>query len=205
MSEHRFPLLRVRVFMVFWRVLWWCATPFVLFYLWRRGQGDTLYHKHLGERFGFHKSRATAHVWVHAVSIGELRSAVPLIQSLLDDGEHVVTTHFTPAGRHAAQKDFAAYIATGQLSAVWVPFDYDAAFKRFFRAFQPKYGLVMEVEFWPGMIMTARSRESSVSNSPSQPITSLQAKRRPPLWRKTAQSLVLQALWQVKISYSQMR
>ena len=156
MSDLQFPSLKVKAFMIFWRVLWWIATPFILIYLWRRGQGDALYRKHLPERFGFHQRRTIPHIWVHAVSIGELRSAVPLIKSLLEDGEHIVTTHFTPVGRRAAQKDFAEYIATGQLSAVWVPFDYDAAFKRFFRAFKPKYGLVMEVEFWPSMIMSSQ-------------------------------------------------
>jgi len=151
-----FPSFKVRAFIVFWRALWWVATPVVLIYLWRRGRADALYGMHLGERFGRHRKRNAPHVWVHAVSIGELRSAVPLINALLAQGEHVVTTHFTPAGRSASQDIFAEHINAGQLSAVWVPFDYGAAFKRFFKAFQPKYGLVMEVEFWPGMIMASR-------------------------------------------------
>ena len=156
MTKETFPSRKVRLFMLFWRVLWFFAMPFILLYLWRRGRGDALYPKHLSERFGFHKSRSQDHVWIHAVSIGELRSAVPLIRQLLNAGEHVVTTHFTPVGRRAAQDVFDNEIAAGQLSAVWVPFDYGQAFNRFFKAFHPKYGLVMEVEFWPGMIMAAR-------------------------------------------------
>ncbi|MDU8929286.1 glycosyltransferase N-terminal domain-containing protein [Alisedimentitalea sp. MJ-SS2] len=130
--------------------------PGLLFYLWNRGRHDPLYRQRLGQRFGFHAKRDKPHVWIHAVSIGELRSVVPLIRALLERGEHVVTTHFTPAGLREAEKIFTDEIVTGQLSAVYVPFDYGLAFRRFFRAFRPKYGLVMEVEFWPGMITASR-------------------------------------------------
>ena len=156
MTDHPFPRLRVRLFLIAYRVLWFVGMPLALIYLYRRGRRDPLYSQHLGERFGRHARRDTPHVWVHAVSLGELRSAVPLIEALLARGEHVVTTHFTPAGRREAAAVFASAIAEGRLSAVYVPFDYGLAFRRFFAAFRPKYGLVMEVEFWPGMIMSAR-------------------------------------------------
>ena len=48
-------------------------------------------------------------------------------------------------------------IAEGMVVVCWIPFDYSMAFKRFFRRFSITYGLVMEVEFWPGMIMSARA------------------------------------------------
>ena len=147
-----FKTTKVRRFMILWRVLWYVGMPAILFYLWWRGRRDCDYKRHIGERFGKHAKREKRHVWVHAVSFGELRSAEPLIRSYLADGQAVVTTHFTPAGRRAAEQLFAPEIASGQLSAVWVPFDYDAALKRFFAAFRPHFGLVMEVEMWPGMI-----------------------------------------------------
>ena len=159
MTDPLFPSLRVRLFLIAYRVLWFMGMPLALLYLYRRGRRDPLYSRHLGERFGRHARRDTRHVWVHAVSLGELRSAVPLIEALLARGEHIVTTHFTPAGRREAEKTFATPIAEGRLSAVYVPFDYGLAFRRFFAAFRPKYGLVMEVEFWPGMIMSARRED----------------------------------------------
>ncbi len=132
----------------------------ILIYLWIRGRRDNLYKKHVGERFGFyHKSKSiskTEHVWVHAVSLGELRSAVPLIKALLRRGEKIVTTHFTPAGRREALSVFEQEIARGQLTVVYLPLEYGFAFRRFYRHFKPKYGLVMEVEFWPCMIISAR-------------------------------------------------
>ncbi len=139
-----------------WRVAWLLLMPVILLYLWRRGRRDPLYRQRIGQRFGRHAACNAPHVWIHAVSIGELRSAVPLIRAFLDRGEQVVTTHFTPAGLREAEKTFAPEIASGRLSAVYVPFDYGLAFRRFLRAFRPRFGLVMEVEFWPGMITACR-------------------------------------------------
>ncbi|MEZ5714673.1 MAG: glycosyltransferase N-terminal domain-containing protein [Paracoccaceae bacterium] len=150
------PPFRLRLFLIAWRLAWLLGMPAILAYLWSRGRRDPLYRQRLGQRFGFHRRHEDGHVWVHAVSIGELRSAVPLIRAFLGRGEHVVTTHFTPAGLREAERTFGTDIAAGRLSAVYVPFDYGLAFRRFFRAFRPRLGLVMEVEFWPGMITAAR-------------------------------------------------
>jgi 3-deoxy-D-manno-octulosonic-acid transferase len=86
-----------------------------------------------------------------------MRSAVPLIRALLDRGDRVVTTHFTPAGRREAERVFGPEIAAGKLAAVWVPFETSWAYGSFFRAFRPKAGLVMEIEIWPRMIFAAKA------------------------------------------------
>ncbi|NEX45776.1 3-deoxy-D-manno-octulosonic acid transferase [Rhodobacter sp. ETT8] len=157
----------MRAFLLAWSALWTFGLPLVLAYLWKRGRKDPAYTAHLAERFGRYtvppdfgrKSMRNGPVWVHAVSLGELRSAVPLIRALLDRGEHVVTTHFTPAGRAEAQRVFAADIAAGRLCAVWVPLETGWAYRGFFRAFRPAYGLVMEIEIWPRMVAAARAHK----------------------------------------------
>ncbi len=153
----KFPTFRLRRWMLLYRLIWIVGFPLIMLYLWRRARKDTLYGKHLGERFGSYAPMQNA-VWVHAVSLGELRSAVPLIRELLDRGEKVVTTHFTPAGRREAERVFAADINAGNLRPVWVPFEFRWTFRRFFKAFTPKYGLVMEIEIWPVMIMECRRK-----------------------------------------------
>ncbi|NJM84380.1 MAG: 3-deoxy-D-manno-octulosonic acid transferase [Tabrizicola sp.] len=147
--------MRLRLFLLFWAALWHLGLPFALVYLWWRGRKDALYAQHLGERFGRVAAPPGA-VWVHAVSLGEMRSAVPLVRAFLDRGESVVTTHFTPAGRREAERVFAAEIAAGRMAVIWVPFEFGWAYRRFFRAIRPKFGLVMEVEIWPRMIFSAR-------------------------------------------------
>jgi 3-deoxy-D-manno-octulosonic-acid transferase len=147
--------VRLWFFLRLWSALWHLGLPLVLAYLWRRGRKDPLYAQHIGERFGRYPQALPGSVWVHAVSLGELRSAVPLIRALLERGETVVATHFTPAGRREAQKVFAAEIAAGKLMPVWVPIETSWAYARYFAAFRPKLGLVMEIEIWPRMIFAS--------------------------------------------------
>lgn len=149
--------MRLWLFLRLWSLLWYFGLPLVLVYLWRRAAKDPDYGHHLAERFGRYRQRLPGAVWVHAVSLGEMRSAVPLIRALLDRGESVVCTHFTPAGRREATRVFAAEIAVGRLASVWVPFEFGWAYVGFFRAFRPRLGLVMEIEIWPRMIFSARN------------------------------------------------
>jgi 3-deoxy-D-manno-octulosonic-acid transferase len=153
-----FPTPRIRLFLWGYALLWAAALPLVLVYLWRRGRRDGLYWRHLGERFGRYPAPLPGAVWVHAVSLGELRSAVPLIRALLARGDGVVVTAFTPAGRREAEGVFAGDIAAGRVRVVWVPLEFDWVYRRFFRAFKPRYGLVMEIEIWPRMIASAHRR-----------------------------------------------
>ena len=148
--------MRLWLFLRLWSLLWHLGLPVMLLYLWRRGRKDPLYAQHLAERFGRYRQHLPGAVWVHAVSLGEMRSAVPLIRALLDRGETVVTTHFTPAGRREAERVFGPEIAAGRLAAVWVPFETSWAYAGFFCAFRPRAGLVMEIEIWPRMIFAAR-------------------------------------------------
>ena len=149
--------MKLWFFLRLWSLVWHLGLPMVLVYLWRRGRKDPLYAQALGERFGRYPKTLPGSVWVHAVSLGELRSAVPLIRALLDRGETVVTTHFTPAGRREAQKVFASDIADGRLFPVWVPVETSWAYAGFFRAFRPRLGLVMEIEIWPRMIYASKA------------------------------------------------
>ena len=157
----RFPSFRLRWALRAWGGLWLFGLPLVLIYLYRRGRRDADYRRWLAERFGHYGTRLpgagfSGSVWGHAESLGELRSAVPLIGALLGQGERVVITHFTPAGRRESTRVFADEIAAGKVRVVWVPFELSLCFTGFFRTFSPKYGLVMEIEIWPRMIMAAR-------------------------------------------------
>ncbi len=151
-----FPSPKLRLALIGYSFLWWLLLPLAMLYLWRRGRKDPLYFQHLGERFGRYPTTLKSPVWVHAVSLGEMRSATPLIRGLLAQGERIVTTHFTPAGRREALREFATEIAAGTVQVIWVPLEYGFAYRRFLSQFTPKYGLVMEIEIWPRMIMACR-------------------------------------------------
>lgn len=147
---------KMRAFLLLYRLIWTVLLPFGLLYLAYRSRKDHDYIAHLGERFGA-VTAAPQPVWIHAVSIGEFRSALPLIDGLLAQGETIHVTCFTPAGRREAMKRLATPMAEGRASVSWVPLELAWAFGRFFRRVQPKYGLVMEIEIWPRMIASARA------------------------------------------------
>ena len=148
------PPLTLRLALLAYRAGWYAAMPFVAGYLWRRGRRDPAYARHWGERLGGGPGMAGA-VWVHAVSLGEMRSAVPLVRALLDRGERVVTTHLTPAGRAAAQAAFGPEIAAGRVQVRYLPVETGAAWQRLWRKGRPRLGLVLEIEIWPVMIAEA--------------------------------------------------
>ncbi|WP_376872888.1 3-deoxy-D-manno-octulosonic acid transferase [Albirhodobacter sp. R86504] len=154
----QFPSPRLRLALAGYTALWYLGLPAVLLYLRKRAKKDPAYGANLRERFGHHAPwpAGPRTIWIHAVSLGEMRSAVPLIRAILARGDRIVTTHFTPAGRKEAETVFAKEIAEGRLRSVWVPFEFGFAFRRFFKTFTPALGLVMEVEIWPKMIMSAR-------------------------------------------------
>ena len=145
---------RLRLALVFYRALWWAALPLALLYLRLRARRDPDYGRHLEERWGQGASLKGA-VWVHAVSLGEMRSAAPLVRALLERGERVVTTHLTPAGRRAAEAAFGPEIAAGRMVARYLPFEIGPAYRRFLAATAPKLALILELEFWPVMIAEA--------------------------------------------------
>lgn len=145
---------RLRWVLPLYRLLWCAGLPAALAYLWWRGRRDPDYARHLAERFGDGPVPAGA-VWVHAVSLGETRSAFPLVRALLARGETVVTTHLTPAGRRAAEAAFAEECAGGRVSVRYLPVEQGWAWRRLLRRAHPKLILSLEIEIWPVMIAEA--------------------------------------------------
>jgi len=148
----------LQAFLLAYRLAWALLLPVVLVYLWRRGRRDPDYRSHLAERFGFYgRDLPKGVIWLHAVSLGETRSATALVQALVARGDRIVMTHFTPAGRRESARLFAAEIAAGQVTVVWVPFDMAWCHRRFMAACQPRIGLTLEVEIWPAMVFACRA------------------------------------------------
>lgn len=95
-------------------------------------------------------------VWMHAVSLGETRAALPLLTALLARGLPVLLTHTTATGRAEGERLFKDAIARGQLRQVWLPYDFPGATRRFLAAHRPRCGLLMEREIWPNLLAAAR-------------------------------------------------
>ncbi len=139
-------------------LLWWLALPWLPLRLWWRGRREPMYRHAIGERFGRYASpRLDARdvVWIHAVSLGETRAAVPLVERLLRErpATTILLTHMTASGRDAGRSLFADRVVQA-----WLPYDVPFAVERFLAHFHPRAGLLMETELWPNLIACARNR-----------------------------------------------
>ena len=150
-----FPSVRLRWLLLVYRIVWIVGLPLVAVYFLWRARRDPQYAAHLGERFAFGPAFPDA-VWIHAVSLGEFRSAVPLIRGLIDQGEKVLVTCLTPAGRREATRVFREEREDGRVAVRYLPLEYGFAYRRFLRTFRPRYGLILEFDIWPVMIVSAR-------------------------------------------------
>lgn len=132
------------------------ATPVYLLRLWWRGRREPGYRAHLGERLGFFDGQPEpGRLWLHAVSLGETRAAVPLIDALRRQhpGLKLLLTHGTATGREAGR----ALLREGDAQA-WLPYDTPGAVRRFLRRHRPCAGVVMETEIWPNLMAAAQAQ-----------------------------------------------
>jgi len=139
-------------------LLMWAAQPFLRRKLRRRGQAEAGYLEAVNERFGFYTQPPEARselVWVHAVSLGETRTAGILLDALRArwPGLRVLLTHGTATGR----AEGAGLLRAGDVQ-VWQPWDSQTAVARFFTHFRPRLGLLLETEVWPNTLASAQAR-----------------------------------------------
>ncbi len=121
--------------------------PFAVYWL-VRGIGNRVYLDRLPQRFGFGFPKLNNCIWVHAVSVGEVQAAAPLIRSLINryPGVKLVVTTVTPTG--------AARVAALFGDEVWhsyIPFEFPHAINNFFRSVRPRAAMIMETEIWPNL------------------------------------------------------
>jgi 3-deoxy-D-manno-octulosonic-acid transferase len=135
---------------VLYTLLLRAALPLIVLRLWWRGAREPRYRRRIGERFGWYRSAAKGPlIWLHAVSVGEARAAAPLVQALkraLPD-HTILMTCMTAAGRQTLEQVYGDSIV-----AVFLPYDYPGAVRRFLRHFRPRLGVIMETELWPNLL-----------------------------------------------------
>ncbi len=92
-------------------------------------------------------------IWVHAVSVGEVTCAAPLVAALeAMDGVEVVVSTTTETGQNVARKKF------GHERVFYCPLDFTHAVSRAFDRVKPDVLVLVELEIWPNMLLEARRR-----------------------------------------------
>lgn len=142
---------------ILYLALIYAAMPFVgLFWLWRAFR-EPSYRDRLGQRFGFgapQPGRGT--IWVHAVSVGEVQAAAPLVRTLMEKCPHnpVVITTVTPTGA-----DRVRLLFDDDVHHAYIPFDTLGAVTRFYDAITPSLAVIVETELWPNLFHICGKRD----------------------------------------------
>lgn len=109
----------------------------------RKGKDDPA---RKGERFGI-ASRPRPQgplIWVHAASVGETNSILPLIRRLTAEGRQVLLTTVTRTAADIAEKQLPQR-AIHQYAC----FDHPGFWRKFLTHWQPDLALTVESEIWP--------------------------------------------------------
>ncbi len=138
------------------------------------GSRNPDYRSRWTERFGF-PNKITSHdkiIWLHAVSVGEVQAARPLVNALMDEYSdcRILITTMTPTGADSVQQYFGEAV-----KHLYLPYDLPVSVKRFISIIQPSILIVMETELWPNLfhychessipvvVVNARMSEKSAS------------------------------------------
>lgn len=121
--------------------------PYACYWLFR-SLGNRDYLTNLGQRFGFGFPRLKRCIWIHAVSVGEVQAAVPLINHLRKQYPHrqLLVTTVTLTGAARVRAVFGTAVQHS-----YIPFEFPHAVALFFRYVDPAAALIMETEIWPNI------------------------------------------------------
>jgi 3-deoxy-D-manno-octulosonic-acid transferase len=130
--------------------------PVTVYHLIWRGFRQVEYFERWSERYAVYRDAPrAATVWLHAVSVGEVNAAAPLVNALLSmrpDLRLLVTT-ITPTGSARVRA-----LWEGRVEHVYLPYDLSGAVRRFLAHFQPKLALIVETELWPNLLFCCRDQ-----------------------------------------------
>lgn len=129
--------------------------PVVLARLAWRALRNPAYRDRWTQRLGIYAPmpKLAAPVWVHAVSVGEVGAAAPLIRAVRERFPHapVLVSTTTPTGFDTVMRQFGRSV-----HHVYFPYDLPWIVGRFLRHFKPRMLLLMETELWPNVIHGCR-------------------------------------------------
>ena len=131
-----------------------------------RGLGQGKYFSNLRERLGFSfpalarlpAERAGA-IWIHAVSVGEVLSGIPLARQLKAayPSRPLIVSTTTLTGQALARERLSFADAV-----IYFPLDWSFCVRRAYDAVRPALVLVLETEIWPNFLRQAGRRKIPV-------------------------------------------
>jgi 3-deoxy-D-manno-octulosonic-acid transferase len=140
-----------------YRALTSAAAPAVRFVLARRAAAGKEDRARIGERYGHAglPRPAGGLVWLHAASVGESLSALPLVERILADRPdlHALITTGT-----VTSAELLARRLPSRAVHQYVPVDLAPSVRRFLDHWRPDLACWVESEFWPNLILETEAR-----------------------------------------------
>ena len=128
------------------------AAPFIELYLHKRKKNGKEDAQRFEERFGnaaFPRPEGSL-IWVHAASVGESLSILPMIQKLLDKLENthlLLTTGTTTSAKMIESR------LPDRAFHQYVPIDTTPSVNRFLKHWKPDLAIWVESELWPNLVV----------------------------------------------------
>lgn len=138
-----------------YRLLWSVAAPLSPLLLARRLKRGKENSARLDERRGGGDSARPngALVWLHAASVGELASALPLIERIAKRDVNVLVTTGT-----VTSSELAGQRLPQGVTHQFIPLDAPRFMRRFLDRWQPDLALFVESDLWPNMMIETSQR-----------------------------------------------
>jgi 3-deoxy-D-manno-octulosonic-acid transferase len=121
-------------------------SPVIIFYRILKGKEDV---KRVGEKFCIYsKKKTNKNIWIHAASVGELMSIVPIVKKLEKNKKikNILISTSTTSSAKIFKK-----LKLKKTSHVYFPLDNNYIVKRFIKCWQPELAIFIDSEIWPNM------------------------------------------------------
>ncbi len=124
------------------------------------------YHKNFSMRLGIfsgdivNRLKDREVVWIHAVSVGEANSAIPIIEGLrrLYPDKLVVISTVTKTGNQIAER-----ILKDDELVIYLPLDISFIVKKVIHFINPKVFIIVETEIWPNLIFALSDKDIPIA------------------------------------------
>ncbi|UHD18520.1 lipid IV(A) 3-deoxy-D-manno-octulosonic acid transferase [Thiocapsa bogorovii] len=129
--------------------------PLALLRLYWRSLKSPAYRRRVSERLALGPAAPATQIWIHAVSVGEVQAAEPLIRRMIDRDPplSVLVTTTTPTGAERLRERFGDSVAHR-----YTPYDLPGILDRFLERTNPALLIVMETEIWPNTLAACATR-----------------------------------------------